>query len=65
MMYEVALVNPKTNEEKKIVVTLSHEQAEGAKVSPCLQTYVQGVAWADIPDGFMPIGGGVRPVPLQ
>jgi hypothetical protein len=65
MMYEVALVNPKTNEQKNIVVTLSLEQAEGAKASPCLQTYVQGVAWVDIPEDFMPMGNGVRPVPLQ
>jgi hypothetical protein len=65
MMYEVALVNPKTNEEKKIVVELSPEQAEAAKASPWLQTYVQGLAWVNIPDGFMPIGGGVRPVTLQ
>jgi hypothetical protein len=64
-MYEVKLVNPKTNEEKKIVVELSPEQASVAKASPWWQAYVQGVARVDIPEGFMPIGGGVRPVTLQ
>jgi hypothetical protein len=65
MIYEVDLVDPKTNEEKTIVVELLPEQAEGAKASSCLQTYVQGVARINIPDGFMPIGGRVRPVTLH
>ena len=65
MMFSVALVNPKTNEQRTITVSLSPEQIAAAKSSPCEQTYVQGVARPDIPDGFMPLGNGVRRVTLQ
>ncbi len=62
MNYEISLVNPKTNEEKKIVVELSPDQLTAAKASPYLETYVVNIARPQIPDGFMPIGNRVRPV---
>jgi hypothetical protein len=65
MNYEVALVNPKTSEQKTIVVELSTDQASAAKSSPCLNSFVQAIAWPDIPAGFLPVGNGVRPVTLQ
>ena len=65
MNYEVALVNPKTNEHKNIIVALSPEQVAGAKAAACLQSFIQGIARPEIPDGFLPIGNGVRAVTLQ
>jgi hypothetical protein len=62
MMYEVRLINPRTAEERKVVVFADRALAEA---SPCWQSYVQGTAWPDIPPGFMPIGNGVRPVTKQ
>lgn len=60
MIYEVRLVNPKTNEERKITIS-----AEPPAAGICLQTHVFAVARPDIPCGFMPIGNGVRELPLQ
>jgi hypothetical protein len=59
MMYKVTIVNPRSGEESVI-----HVFAEKAAVdaSPCGQTYVQTIARPEIPDGFLPIGNGVRPV---
>jgi hypothetical protein len=62
MMYEVRLVNPKTNEERKIVVDADEALANA---SPSLQTYVQDVARPEMPAGFMPLGKGVRQVLLS
>jgi hypothetical protein len=63
--YNVAVINPRTAEERAISITLTDEQVTAAKSSKCEQTYIQGVAWADIPAGFMPIGNGVLPAILQ
>jgi hypothetical protein len=65
MNYEVALVNPATSEQRKILVELSRQQAADAKAAPCLHTFVQNIARPEIPEGFMPLGNGVRPVTLQ
>jgi hypothetical protein len=65
MNYEVGIVNPRTGEERKILAELSLEQVDAAKSSPCFQSFVQNVARADIPDGFMPMGNGVKAVTLQ
>jgi hypothetical protein len=65
MNYEVALVNPSTSEQRKILVELSRQQAADAKAAPCLQAFVQAIARPEIPAGFMPLGNGVRPVTLQ
>ena len=65
MNYEVAIINPKTSEQRKIPVELSLDQVEAAKASPCFQSFVQTLARPDIPDGFMFAGNGVRPVTLQ
>jgi hypothetical protein len=62
MNYEIEIVNPKTNEQKKIVVELSPDQLAAAKASPYLETYVVDIARPQIPDGFLPIGQRVRPV---
>jgi hypothetical protein len=65
MNYQVAIINPRTNEQRKILVELSAERAEAAKASPCFQAFVQNIVRPDIPDGFMPLGGGVKAVTLQ
>ena len=65
MNFEIGFVNPKTNEEKKIVVELSPKQAAAAKEAPCLQTYIQTIAQDRRPQGFLFLGNGVRPVTLQ
>jgi hypothetical protein len=65
MIYQVEIVNPKTNEQKKITVELSPEQADAAKASPCKMVFIQDLARPNMPDGFMPIGGRVNPVTLQ
>jgi hypothetical protein len=63
--YEVAIINPKTGAERKILAELSIEQVEAAKASPCFQRFVQSLVRANIPAGFMPLGNGVKPVTLQ
>jgi hypothetical protein len=65
MNYEITLVNPKTSEHKKIIVALSPEQAADARAAACLQSFIQGIAHPEIPDGFMPLSNGVRAVTLQ
>lgn len=62
MNYEVAIVNPRTNEQRNVFVTLSADQVDAAKASPCEQSFVQRLASSEIPAGFLPIGNGVRPV---
>jgi hypothetical protein len=57
--YHVRLVNPRTSEERTMTVLANSVAAEAA---PCFHTYVQEIARPDIPDGFIPIGSGVRPV---
>lgn len=63
MIYELDVVNPKTNEEKKITVELTPEQRAMATAIPIEQVYLQ--ARQNMPEGFMPIGGRVRSVTLQ
>jgi len=65
MNYEVAIINPKTNEERKIFAELSLEQVKAAKASPCFQTFVQNIVRPVMPEGFMALGGGVKAVTLQ
>ena len=65
MNYEVKLVNPKSNEERKVIVSLSPEQVTAVKGLECWMEYVQALAQPDIPEGFMPIGNGAKPVSLQ
>ena len=65
MNYEVAIINPRTNEERKIIAELSTDQLAAAEASPCFQSFVHSLVRADIPAEFMPIGNGVKPVTLQ
>lgn len=65
MNYEVAIVNPITSEERKVLAQLSLAQVEAAKASACFQSFVQNIVRAEIPNGFMPIGNGVKSVTLQ
>ena len=65
MTYEVAVINPKTNTQRKILAELSSDQIEAAKASPCFQTFVQAIALPDCPDGFLFMSNGVRAVTLQ
>jgi hypothetical protein len=62
MNYEIAIVNPRTNEERKILAELSLDEVDAAKASPCFQSFVHNIVRPDIPDGFLPLGNGVRPV---
>jgi hypothetical protein len=63
--FEVEVVNPRTNEQRKILVELSPRQAEVAITAPWLPEYVQALAKPRIPEGFLLLGNGVRPVTLQ
>jgi hypothetical protein len=65
MNFNVALVNPRTGEQRTILIELSQQQAADAKGAPCLQSFVQAKARAAFPDGFMPLGNGVAAVTLQ
>lgn len=59
MIYEVDLVNPKTNEEKTITIV-----AEPVPSGTCRFEFVQNRAreQEEIPVGYLPIGGRVREV---
>ncbi len=59
--YEVGLVNPKSNEECRIIVL-----AEPPPIGACLHAHVQAtIAKSDLPPGFMFLGNGVRPASLH
>jgi hypothetical protein len=58
--YEVDLVNPKTNEETAVTVSISELQRARAKQSLDWMATVQDMARPLMPAGFMPIGMGVR-----
>ncbi len=63
--FEVWLVNPKTNEERKIIAKIPMDQVVAADASPSFQSFIHNFMRADIPAGFMPIGNGVKPIILQ
>jgi hypothetical protein len=59
MIYEVAIVNPKTGEQRNINIV-----AEPVPHGACMHTFVQMRAreQEEIPAGFLPMGCGVREV---
>ena len=65
MTFEVNVINPKTAEQRVVLVTLSRDQFDGLNASACQQSFVQSLAASEIPFGFMPLGNGVRTVTLQ
>jgi hypothetical protein len=60
--YEIDLVNPTTNEETSVTVSITELQRARAKRSPDWMRSVQQFAQPLLPSGFMPIGGRVRGV---
>ena len=60
--YEIDLVNPKTNAETLVTISITELQRARAKKSPCWMREVQILANPLLPPGFMPIGGRVREV---
>lgn len=60
MIYLVDVVNPRTNEERTITVSLTELERARAKRSPCWMSAVQDLARPSIPKNFMPIGNRVR-----
>jgi len=62
MIYQVDVVNPKTSEEQTMTVELSLEQNVAVRASHDWMREVQ--LHARMPEGFMPIGRRVRPLPL-
>lgn len=64
MIYSLILVNPKTNEDREIFVSLTAARTAEAKASPCLEAFVCEAARPDMPEGFMGTGR-VREVRLH
>ncbi|MEH2546659.1 hypothetical protein V1283_003304 [Bradyrhizobium sp. AZCC 2262] len=62
MIYQVDVVNPKTNEEQTITVELTPEQ--NAEARACADWVSKIWSLATLPAGFMPIGTRTRPLPL-
>ena len=62
MIYLVDVIDPKTSEERTITVKLSPEQNVAAHASPDWMREVQ--LQTRMPEGFLPIGCRVRPLPL-
>ena len=63
MIYQIDVINPKTNEERTITVELSSEQNVAARIG---LDWMQKVwSFASLPAGFMPIGNRTRPLPLM
>jgi hypothetical protein len=60
--YKVDLVNPKTNEETAVTVSITELQRARAKRSPDWMRAVQDFARPLLPAGFMPLGCCVREV---
>ena len=60
--YEIDLVNPKTNEETAVTVSISELQRARAKASADWMGALQDLARPLLPEGFMPIGCRVRSV---
>ena len=62
MIYHVDVVNPKTSEERTVTVELTPEQNVAARASLDWMREVQ--LQTRMPEGFLPIGCRVRPLPL-
>ncbi|EIG63481.1 hypothetical protein [Bradyrhizobium sp. WSM1253] len=62
MIYQIDIIDPKTNEEQTVTVELSPEQNVAARASQDWMREVQ--LHARLPQGFMPIGRRVRPLPI-
>ena len=65
MNYKMELVNPITNEHRWILVSLSPAQDAAVKTLECAHLYLQALARPQIPEGFMHVDNGIRPVTLQ
>lgn len=62
MKFELALVNPRTSEDRTIVVDLTAEQVSQARESEDPAAWVWTFAKPQFPPGFMAVGNGVCPV---
>ncbi|MCK1671237.1 hypothetical protein [Bradyrhizobium sp. 150] len=58
--YEIDVVDPKTNEERQITVSVTPEERARAKCSSDWMRVIQDLARPLIPVGFLPIGNRVR-----
>ncbi|MET4345509.1 hypothetical protein [Bradyrhizobium sp. RT9a] len=58
--YQIDLVDPKTNEERQITVSVTPLQRTQAKCSSDWMRAIQELARPLIPAGFLPIGNRVR-----
>lgn len=54
--YLVEVVNPKTSEERQVIVAVTELQLARAKRSPDWMAAIQDLARPLIPPGFMPMG---------
>ncbi|WP_426608975.1 hypothetical protein [Bradyrhizobium sp. McL0616] len=54
--YLVEVVNPKTNEEQHVTVSVTELQLARAKRTPDWRAAIQDLARPLIPKGFMPLG---------
>jgi hypothetical protein len=62
MKFSIALVNPKTNEERTVTMTVPADQISRACKSSDPAFSVMTFAKPVFPRGFMPIGGGACPL---
>jgi hypothetical protein len=62
MKFEVALVNPKTSEDRTIIVELAADQVEQARESGDQAGWIQTFAKPKFPPDFMAVCNGVCPV---
>ncbi|MDH2400780.1 hypothetical protein QCM77_12625 [Bradyrhizobium sp. SSUT18] len=58
--YEIDLIDPKTNEERQITVSVTPQQRAQALCSSDWMRVIQDIARPLIPAGFLPIGNRVR-----
>lgn len=58
--YQVDVVDPKTNEERQVTVSVTPLQRARAKRSSDWMRAIQDLARPLIPAGFLPIGNRVR-----
>jgi hypothetical protein len=62
MIYEVDVIDPQTSQEQTIKVEITAEQNAVARASSDWMREIQ--MRACLPQGFMPIGRRVRPLPM-
>jgi hypothetical protein len=63
--YELQVVNPRTNEQRKLQIDITADRVAAAASARCLDQFIWLTVLPDIPEGFLILGNSAHPVTLQ